>query len=318
MMNRLKIKPFGSEDRTFLEEYCLVLSPIASALDNLQGSECPYGIVLPTLFKTESQLQRIQDEHSLKMCQPLLDDVKSEFHRRFGQYMELESKNAEPGLIATVCHPYFKLCWLAPEKKTRHLVEKIISIVVGAADIISYQMRESTHAIEQQQTQPTVSEMGQAQNQAEYSDRVERIQSTFQYDRFFDENPTGGCSLDLDEHTKNFSEITRYLAFPPENNIQNLDQLSRFPMVRNLYRKFNVTVPSEMPMERELYSRFITKKYSKDNLPTISEKAIDLLSTYFQHPEIRENVDMHMSKTFENTDEPMEDHYVYYLIHANS
>lgn len=71
------------------------------------------------------------------MCGPLLDAVMHGFEKRLKPIMDLESREAMPALIATVCHPHFKLRWIAPDKKTPEAIERIVNVVVRAADEIS-------------------------------------------------------------------------------------------------------------------------------------------------------------------------------------
>lgn len=54
----------------------------------------------------------------------------------------------------------------------------------------------------------------------------------------------------MEDHIKNSSEIARYLKYQTENDIENLEQLNLFPMVRELYKKYNVIMPSEADVER--------------------------------------------------------------------
>lgn len=54
----------------------------------------------------------------------------------------------------------------------------------------------------------------------------------------------------MEEHIKNHTEISRYIKYEAEKDIENLEQLSLFPIVRELYRKYNVIMPSEADVER--------------------------------------------------------------------
>lgn len=136
-MTKLEITPFNKQQRYFLEEYKMILGPIATALGNLQGSKCPYAIVLPTLYITEEKLQKLKTDDKLMVCKPLLNAVIEGFEKRFKLIMDFFSQKAIPALVATICHPYFKLRWITPDKKTSSNIEKLTNIVVQAADEIS-------------------------------------------------------------------------------------------------------------------------------------------------------------------------------------
>lgn len=289
-MEELEIAPFTGRQRIFLKEYIVVLEPIATALNNLQGNKCPYGIVLPTLYKTHAQLETIERNNDLKTCKPLLKAVKNSFEERLNPIMNWKSSKAAPALIATVCHPYFKLLWLSPEKKTPEAVKEIIDIVVKAADEISIE----DHLHENKQRPESSSTTNRQQPHATASEAGSELQSHFVYDLFFDNQNEIEDSVthSSDDHTKNYLEISKYLEYPAERKIENLDQLSQFPMVRKLFKKFNVIMPSEADVERTFsYGGMILRPHRRNMLPTIFEKTIVLLSNYFQDPELREIVD---------------------------
>lgn len=140
-MSKLGIPIFTATERRFLGEYVTVLKPIAVALDNLQRSKnSPYANVLPTLFKTEAKLNEIKAEGNLVHCKPLLNAVMDGFKKRFGAIMDFNNKDSVPALIATVSHPYFKLRWMDPELCTAEEKQRIINMLVAAADEISLEL----------------------------------------------------------------------------------------------------------------------------------------------------------------------------------
>uniref|UniRef100_A0A3P9IQU6 HAT C-terminal dimerisation domain-containing protein n=1 Tax=Oryzias latipes TaxID=8090 RepID=A0A3P9IQU6_ORYLA len=49
LCNKLGIKCFNEKEYQFMHEYCIAMKPLTAALDILQGDECPYGALLPTL-----------------------------------------------------------------------------------------------------------------------------------------------------------------------------------------------------------------------------------------------------------------------------
>lgn len=74
-----------------------------------------------------------------------------------------------------------------------------------------------------------------------------RQKKSFQYTFYQAENESG---VNVDEHTKNYTEISKYLTSRHADNIKELKQLDAFPVVKNLYKKFNVIMPSEADIER--------------------------------------------------------------------
>lgn len=70
---------------------------------------------------------------------------------------------------------------------------------------------------------------------------------SFQYTFYQPENES---SVNVDEHTKNYTEISKYLASSHAEDIKDLKQLHAFPATKNLYKKFNVIMPAEADIER--------------------------------------------------------------------
>lgn len=136
-MMKLDIQIFSTGQRKFLKEYTQIMGIIADALNNLQGNKRPYGVVLPTLYRTKDQLIEMSSNQSIVCCKPLLTAALNGFNKRFHEIMDLNNKASYPALIATVSHPYFKLRWLKPELQTTEQIDKIKQILSAAADEIS-------------------------------------------------------------------------------------------------------------------------------------------------------------------------------------
>lgn len=140
-MTKLGIDIFTTSERSFLEEYKNILKPISVALDNLQRTKCAYGILLPTLFITQDELNSMKEEDSLVYCKPLLVAVINGFKKRFQSVMDFNNNESVPALIAAISHPHFKLRWLKPELRTGSNKDKLINIFVRAADHISVELK---------------------------------------------------------------------------------------------------------------------------------------------------------------------------------
>lgn len=136
-MTKLAIPALTQQQHWILDEYVVVLKPLAAAVENLQRRQCPYAVVLPTLYSTYAKLQKISADGHLSVCQPLHDAVIHGFEKRFHTIMDLNSPKAAPAVIATVCHPHFKLRWLATNERTPEEVDNILNIIIRAADQIS-------------------------------------------------------------------------------------------------------------------------------------------------------------------------------------
>lgn len=132
LMIEFGIEPFTSTERLFLNEFADAMAPIAAALNNLQKSNCHYGILLPTLFATISQLENHIQSEKFKYCTPLVIVLLDGLISRFANIIDFSSQTAIPALISTCTHPYFKLGWLGKHKTAKN-VDEITTILLKAA-----------------------------------------------------------------------------------------------------------------------------------------------------------------------------------------
>ena len=142
LMTTLSFPPFKNVEIDFLGEYVIVLEPIATAIDRLQGEkDLFYGELLPTLLTVEKKLFQLQSTH-LKYCTPLLLAVSQGFMKRFKQFLNLDNEpQVSNAVLASVSHPYFKLRWLATvalkEGMSTHKEEYVKNMFLRVARSIS-------------------------------------------------------------------------------------------------------------------------------------------------------------------------------------
>lgn len=72
---KLGIKCLNEREYLFLQEYCTVMKPLTVALDILQGDECTYGALLPTLTSLMSKTLALKDDLS-RMTASLPDVIE--------------------------------------------------------------------------------------------------------------------------------------------------------------------------------------------------------------------------------------------------
>lgn len=136
---KLNIDLFTTSQKGFLNEYKTVMKPIANALDNLQQSKCcPYAIVLPTLYKTREELISLKNQNKLHFCKPLVCAVLNGFDKRLGYLFDITNEKSHAAIIATVTHPFFKIRWLKPAKRSTEYVSQVTNILVRAADKLAH------------------------------------------------------------------------------------------------------------------------------------------------------------------------------------
>ena len=135
LMSALKIPTITSNERTFLLEYLSLMSPVAMALDRLQGDiNCYLGLVLPTLVKLKEMLSSL--DLSPASCQ-VRDILLKRIDERFGHLFKEDAY-----VLATVTHPRFKLAWLSNSEDKTNFKRKIESIIgVRNAPVLSPSIR---------------------------------------------------------------------------------------------------------------------------------------------------------------------------------
>lgn len=111
--------------------------------------------------------------------------------------------------------------------------------------------------------------------------------STFEY-TFYDDNQhineTNCLSVEVAQaRAKHIAEITRYLKYECTNDINNLEQLKLFDMIKSLYMKFNVIMPSEADVERLFSFGGMIMRHRRHMKSDLFEKIIILKSNRYSH-----------------------------------
>ena len=115
VMDALKMPRFQKIEMEVLQEYLLVMAPIAQALDKLQGEhDCYLGLLMPTIQQIKKKLAAVSAtvEHS----GPLVDGLIKSLEARFTHLFEF-STTSKVYAVSSVCHPNFKLRWVPVDKK---------------------------------------------------------------------------------------------------------------------------------------------------------------------------------------------------------
>lgn len=114
-MDALKMQRFKPIEIEVLAEYINIMSPVAIALDKLQGAEhCYLGLLMPTVQLVRRKLLDMIPgvTHSGILVDGLIDSI----NRRFGYLFEFNSSSCVFA-AAAIAHPNFKLRWVPAEKK---------------------------------------------------------------------------------------------------------------------------------------------------------------------------------------------------------
>ena len=103
------LSSFTPVEIAFLHEYAKTMSPVAKALDVLQGeTTVQMGWLLPAITLLRTKLLQLQV--ASKICDLLIGALLAGLENRFGQML------ADPELIAAaILVPKFKTCWTSDE-----------------------------------------------------------------------------------------------------------------------------------------------------------------------------------------------------------
>lgn len=138
---KLNLCAFKEIELEYLEEFCLLMKPIATALDYLQKeTDCFYGQLLPTLFSLKQRLQNLQ-EQNLRHTGFILSNLLTSLHKRFAKFFEL-SPEANEAIIASCFHPLFKLKWLPESLESER--KRIYNLCVNSLETMEISMSEQT------------------------------------------------------------------------------------------------------------------------------------------------------------------------------
>lgn len=142
--SKLNIPSLDDDDYVFLNEFKMVLKPIANSITYIEGQRRGFGSYLPVLMKISvclGDLQRKSGE--MKYCGPLLAAIKNGFHTRFGHLMNLDQNNAErvkavPLFIAMLSDPTMKASFIPKDwiARNRSTFRKMKEVLLTAAEQI--------------------------------------------------------------------------------------------------------------------------------------------------------------------------------------
>lgn len=111
----LQIEKLCDQDYLFLQEFVIIIKPIANAITYLEGNVQTFGGYLPMLFSVRQTLKDLYINDDLVFCKSLLLAVRDGFDKRFAHLMRLSTvfdkadAKAVPLFIAMLTNPEFKM-----------------------------------------------------------------------------------------------------------------------------------------------------------------------------------------------------------------
>ncbi|KAE9522193.1 hypothetical protein AGLY_017453 [Aphis glycines] len=113
MCDELNVVRLTKSDIEWLEEYEIVMEPLAVCLDILQGEKFMYfGYLIPSISQLISQYENMKINKNFKCCRSLVDKTCFNVEKRF------ETQLTDSFLIiAAISHPFFKTDWIKNDVK---------------------------------------------------------------------------------------------------------------------------------------------------------------------------------------------------------
>lgn len=225
----LNLQKLNSSEWLFLEEYCTLLEPLANSLDKLQGEKHNYlGYVAPTLIVLRKLL--IQSTN-LKHCRPLCLSLITSLEKRFNYIFDLSDPKSKTYIIASISHPKFKLSWVPVRYK--NLCKNIF---LNECETISITIENKLPELTDNEDSDSD---GFFNNLSEHSTiNINSPTQTQHYDSTDDNNI----------RVSNAASV-QALTFLNSKK-KELVLLDQFKIIKQVFLKFNTTLPSSAPVER--------------------------------------------------------------------
>lgn len=208
----------SNSDWAVLRDYLLVMKPVATSLDKLQGEKtASQGVVVPTLVAMRHRIVILEGGNILSAFKRVMLDI---IRKRFGRYFDVTEATRDIYLAATSI-PQFKLNFIenvVDQRKVRDLLrEECIKL------------SSDNH------------ESGTETNRNQDASNEDDFFLTFSHSNNVRRN---SFENDVD------GEISRYL----NDDRKEITILDEYPSIREIFFRYNTTLSSSAPVER-LFSR---------------------------------------------------------------
>ncbi len=170
-------------------------------------------------------------------CKPLVIALKEGIEKRFPKMFSFEQAviHAKEHIVASVCHPYFKLRWIFSAEDKLSAQELFLKALV--------RMAENTNSVSSVE-----------QNQQVHHESVQSaaaLAPVIAEDDFFGFSSQGVDDSQNDQIQAIRDEGLSYLKqSTPSADVSVLDILKKFPHVKELFCVTNAATPSSAPVER--------------------------------------------------------------------
>jgi len=219
---QLKLCKLKVTEWNFLVEYIKVMEPLTTALDKLQGEKsCYLGYVAPTIITIRHILM---EQTHLVYCAALSNAIIKGLEKRYYFIFDLKDPKSKPYILAAVSHPKFKMDWM-PQQFSEVCKQLFISECNEIGSLVDIETGKSTVSDNDSDDDfyssllPSSQLSGSFDSSCQRSDNMASVQ---------------GLSF-LNSKKKERKDLTT---------------LDHFPIVKEIFLKYNTTLPSSAPVER--------------------------------------------------------------------
>lgn len=217
---KLNLNKIKTTEWHFLDEYIKVMEPLTIALDKLQGEKtCYLGYVAPTIITLKHILM---EQSHLVYCGPLSKAIIRGLEKRYSFVFDLKDPKSKPYILSAISFPKFKLSWVPTE-----YIEVCQQLFLSECNDI-----DSAKKIESGNISISENDSG---------------------DEFYSLMTQSQSSSSLSEASNNNMGSVQGLSFlnsKKKDGGKELNILDNYPIVKQLFLKYNTTLPSSAPVER--------------------------------------------------------------------
>ncbi|KAI9553820.1 hypothetical protein GHT06_019089 [Daphnia sinensis] len=220
LFDELKIPYFKHEEESYMKEYVKIMKSVTKALDKLQGDKnVGMGFLLPTISVLKANLESLKDKSSIVHCKPLIVGVLNAIHTRF-HHMFWENALR----LAAISNPMFRLSWLNTEAEINR-AQKLLQ-----SEFETYKEDdEEIYVSDSSSDETSSSKSGPSPEK-----RTKSPEKNF-FSKLVNKNAK----------KQSFHEVDMFLKY-----CSDLKQLNDYPIIKQIYRRYNVALPSSASVER--------------------------------------------------------------------
>ncbi|KAK3920917.1 General transcription factor IIF subunit 1 [Frankliniella fusca] len=235
VLEKLNLPKLKLIELDFLGEYVKVSEPISTDLNVLQGDKyCHFGLALPTLLVINKKMDAMRN---FVHCAPLHAKIKSGIQERFGRILDIRNAASQEYVVAAISLPQFKLHFLNHGPYIKAEIDHARSLFISACEEAQQELEDEQDPASLASVKITVEEVKKANVNKELPPRVA--------DFFGDIQLPPSAQTQLNENTARLEALT-YL----EDKDQDYSIQHKYPIVKRVFIKYNVKLPSSALVER--------------------------------------------------------------------